>query len=336
MAKTVKKEPKEKDPNLELKILKTKKQYRMLFGFLLVLLSIAFLVSFISFFVSGQADQSAVGDPHGVRRRIDGGGLGAFRGGDVAQGPNGIPARVQHRHLAAAAGAIKPILRGVEGDLVHARHHVGGAKRLAIGGGEDGQLAVGAGDEEAARCAPIEGQAVRLFRRCRRPDRTDGAVVIRGADDEQCVVGLDVQEQPAGIVLGHDDFGSGRDGECGGDLLFVRINGPQGRTVIVADEDTIDPGGSEREGVAWPGQRDLAGDFKCVTVDDDELLLLADAGVVTVLLRIGGRVHDRAGLDLLQQLLCFEVDDVEGAVARVGEEQPVFDHIHLQQIEAAA
>ena len=60
MAKTVKKEPKEKDPNLELKILKTKKQYRMLFGFLLVLLSIAFLVSFISFFVSGQADQSAV------------------------------------------------------------------------------------------------------------------------------------------------------------------------------------------------------------------------------------------------------------------------------------
>ena len=69
MAKTVKKDPslgeqakqtKEKDPNLELKILKTKKQYRMLFGFLLVLLSIAFLVSFISFFVSGQADQSAV------------------------------------------------------------------------------------------------------------------------------------------------------------------------------------------------------------------------------------------------------------------------------------
>ena len=56
MAKTVKKEPKEKDkdPNLELKILKTKKQYRMLFGFVLVLLSIAFLVSFISFFVSGQ------------------------------------------------------------------------------------------------------------------------------------------------------------------------------------------------------------------------------------------------------------------------------------------
>ncbi|MFY8066465.1 MAG: DNA translocase FtsK [Flavobacterium sp.] len=49
-----------------MKILKTKKQYRMLFGFLLILLSIAFLVSFISFFVSdkgvgyGQADQSAV------------------------------------------------------------------------------------------------------------------------------------------------------------------------------------------------------------------------------------------------------------------------------------
>jgi S-DNA-T family DNA segregation ATPase FtsK/SpoIIIE len=62
MAKTVKKETKEKekDPNVELKILKTKKQYRVLAGFLLVLLSIAFLVSFISFFIYGQADQSAV------------------------------------------------------------------------------------------------------------------------------------------------------------------------------------------------------------------------------------------------------------------------------------
>ncbi len=62
MAKTVKKETKEKekDPNLELKILKTKKQYRMLFGFVLVLLSIAFLVSFISFFLHGRVDQSAV------------------------------------------------------------------------------------------------------------------------------------------------------------------------------------------------------------------------------------------------------------------------------------
>jgi S-DNA-T family DNA segregation ATPase FtsK/SpoIIIE len=67
MAKTVKKEAKEKDPQSDIKILKTKKQYRMLFGFLLVLLSIAFLVSFISFFVtghsniaSGQADQSAI------------------------------------------------------------------------------------------------------------------------------------------------------------------------------------------------------------------------------------------------------------------------------------
>ena len=66
MAKTVKKESKEKDPQSDIKILKTKKQYRMLFGFLLILLSISFLVSFISFFVSdkgvgyGQADQSAV------------------------------------------------------------------------------------------------------------------------------------------------------------------------------------------------------------------------------------------------------------------------------------
>lgn len=69
MAKTVKRSPsvseqakqtKLKDPQSDIKILKTKKQYRMLFGFLLVLLSIALLVSFVSFFVSGQADQSAV------------------------------------------------------------------------------------------------------------------------------------------------------------------------------------------------------------------------------------------------------------------------------------
>ena len=71
MAKTVKKDPslgeqskqtnnKAKDSLSDIKILKTKKQYRMLFGFLLILLSIAFLVSFISFFVTGQADQNAV------------------------------------------------------------------------------------------------------------------------------------------------------------------------------------------------------------------------------------------------------------------------------------
>ncbi len=60
MAKTVKKETKEKDPNQELKILKTKKQYRMLFGFVLVLLAIALLISFISFFLHGRVDQSTI------------------------------------------------------------------------------------------------------------------------------------------------------------------------------------------------------------------------------------------------------------------------------------
>ena len=62
MAKTINKQTttKTKDSQSDIKILKTKKQYRMLFGFLLVLLSIAFLFSFISFFVYGQADQSAV------------------------------------------------------------------------------------------------------------------------------------------------------------------------------------------------------------------------------------------------------------------------------------
>ena len=43
MAKTVKKESKEKDPQSDIKILKTKKQYRMLFGFILILLSIVII-----------------------------------------------------------------------------------------------------------------------------------------------------------------------------------------------------------------------------------------------------------------------------------------------------
>jgi len=79
MAKTVKKEnpDKQKDPNLELKILKTKKQYRILLGFFLVVLSIAFLVSFISFFVTGQADQSAV-DNFTDRNEIVNNWLGKF------------------------------------------------------------------------------------------------------------------------------------------------------------------------------------------------------------------------------------------------------------------
>ncbi len=86
MAKTVKKESKEKDPQSDIKILKTKKQYRMLFGFILILLSIAFLVSFISFFVSdkgvgyGQADQSAVDSLTDRSQHVENwfGKLGAF------------------------------------------------------------------------------------------------------------------------------------------------------------------------------------------------------------------------------------------------------------------
>jgi S-DNA-T family DNA segregation ATPase FtsK/SpoIIIE len=79
MGKTIKKEnpAKTKDPNLEIKILKTKKQYRMLFGFLMVLLSIAFLVSFISFFISGQEDQSAV-DSFANRNEVVENWLGKF------------------------------------------------------------------------------------------------------------------------------------------------------------------------------------------------------------------------------------------------------------------
>ncbi len=61
MAKSTKKDTsKINDPQSELKILKTKKQYRFLFGVLLILLSIGLLVSFISFFITGKTDQSAV------------------------------------------------------------------------------------------------------------------------------------------------------------------------------------------------------------------------------------------------------------------------------------
>lgn len=61
MAKTTKKEKvtdKEKDPKITIR----GKQYIVLFGFLLILFSIALLVSFVSFFIYGQEDQSAVTD----------------------------------------------------------------------------------------------------------------------------------------------------------------------------------------------------------------------------------------------------------------------------------
>ena len=52
MAKTTKKETTD---NSDLKIVATKKQYRMLFGFVLILFSIALLVSFVSYFISKDA-----------------------------------------------------------------------------------------------------------------------------------------------------------------------------------------------------------------------------------------------------------------------------------------
>ena len=63
MAKTTKKETTD---NSDLKIVATKKQYRMLLGFVLILFSIALLVSFVSYFISqdalvnGQSDQSVI------------------------------------------------------------------------------------------------------------------------------------------------------------------------------------------------------------------------------------------------------------------------------------
>ncbi|WNM18469.1 DNA translocase FtsK [Flavobacterium capsici] len=66
MAKTTKKETtadkKGTDKKSPEKNVARKKQYKVLFGFLLILFSIALLVSFVSFFIYGQEDQSAVSD----------------------------------------------------------------------------------------------------------------------------------------------------------------------------------------------------------------------------------------------------------------------------------
>lgn len=61
MAKTTKKETVSDKKSSE-KNPARKKQYKVLFGFLLILFSIALLVSFVSFFIHGQEDQSAVSD----------------------------------------------------------------------------------------------------------------------------------------------------------------------------------------------------------------------------------------------------------------------------------
>ncbi len=61
MAKTTKKQPTVEKKSGE-KNTDRKKQYKVLFGFLLVLFSIALLLSFVSFFIHGQEDQSAVSD----------------------------------------------------------------------------------------------------------------------------------------------------------------------------------------------------------------------------------------------------------------------------------
>ena len=62
MAKTVKKDsvnPKKNSSEAKISY-KFENQHKVVFGFFLILLSVALLVAFISFFISGQADQSAV------------------------------------------------------------------------------------------------------------------------------------------------------------------------------------------------------------------------------------------------------------------------------------
>jgi S-DNA-T family DNA segregation ATPase FtsK/SpoIIIE len=65
MAKTTKKEPSDKKNVSEPKGIKSwelSKQHKIVLGFLLVLFSIALLVAFVSFFIYGQMDQSAVSE----------------------------------------------------------------------------------------------------------------------------------------------------------------------------------------------------------------------------------------------------------------------------------
>ena len=63
MAKTIKKDSSDtkKDTNSkEKESFKMNRQYKVLFGSLLVLSSVALLLSFISFFIYGQVDQNAI------------------------------------------------------------------------------------------------------------------------------------------------------------------------------------------------------------------------------------------------------------------------------------
>jgi S-DNA-T family DNA segregation ATPase FtsK/SpoIIIE len=65
MAKTTKKEPLDKKTNStaeEKKSLGITKQHKIVLGSLLILLSVALLVAFISFYIHGQEDQSAVAE----------------------------------------------------------------------------------------------------------------------------------------------------------------------------------------------------------------------------------------------------------------------------------
>ena len=77
MAKQVKKETTEQKDKNSIKNSNRLKQYKVLLGFVLVLSSIALLLSFISFFIHGQSDQSAVNDLSD-RNEVVGNWLGKF------------------------------------------------------------------------------------------------------------------------------------------------------------------------------------------------------------------------------------------------------------------
>ena len=77
MAKTIKKDPENKTDQPTKRSWKITRQHKMLLGSLLVLFAVALLVAFISFYVYGQQDQSAI-NAMGDRREKVGNWLGKF------------------------------------------------------------------------------------------------------------------------------------------------------------------------------------------------------------------------------------------------------------------
>src|ERR1041384_4166045 len=92
---------------------------------------------------------------------------------------------------------------------------------------------------------------------------------------------------------------------------------------------------NKRVCVARTGQRHFASFLQSLAVDDDALLFTADGHVIFSALRVDGYALRRAGFDLLDELLGFQIHDVERAVASVIEKQSALVAIDLEIVETA-